>query len=516
MPAGRYKVYVDWNADGDFSDPREDVTSDVLDARFPVTMQYGRDQDRALSPIAAGEGSFALDNQSRIYSPENTSSPLTDQVVPGRALMITGQLSTGGTVYTMLRANLDDLKLMPGREDRYLSIQAIDGLGQLQGVTISTGVYQGLRPGEAIGVILDAVGWSATLRDLDLGATVMPFWWVDNSDALTAVLDLVASEGPPSLVTVDSSGRFVFRSRHHRLLLAASTTAQSTWQSSGSLEPMFSAPTDYSAGFTEIINSISFELPLYFIAEPAPVWTSPGQLSIAAGETLNIVAQGTSPFINAIAPVADTDFTVLSGSVSVALLRTSGASTTIQIAAAGSAVISDLQLRAQAITTASTVQISAQDGASILKYGPQSLPSARAPKWASRGDAQAICNVILGARAERLPTISVTMKSANPTRLTQQLTRNLSDRVRIVESHSGLDADCFIERIGHTITEGGADHKTTFGCEKAPTQIAGAFILGSATSGVLGTNKLGRRGLANPSTMFTLGTGVLGTNILAA
>lgn len=518
MPAGRYRVYVDWNADGTFTGPRDEVTSDVLDGRIPLTMQYGRDQTRALSPIAPGESRFALDNQSRLYSPENTSSALYDQVVPSRSMMVTG--TVGASTYTMLRASFDDLKLYPGREDRYLSVECRDPLGQLVGATVSTALYQGITTGQAVAVILDAVGWPAGLRDIDPGATIMPFWWLDGADAFQAIQDLILTEGPPALVTVDSSARFVFRSRHHRLLLTSSNTVQSTWRSSGSLEPVVSSPADYNAGFKEIVNAIAFELPQMIVSgELTTVWQSQGPISIAAGQTVQITAQGTTPFLNAQTPVADTDFTLLTGAVSVALIRTSGASTTIQLTAGSTAVIADLSLRAQAVSTSNTIQVVAEDAGSIAKYKRQSLPSDKAPKWASPGDAQAICQVLLGQRAERLPTISVTMVSANTTRVTQQLTRNLSDRVHLVESHTGLDADCFIEQIGHAITQGGAEHKTTFGLEKAPAQAAGVFILGSATSGVLGTNKLGRRGLAQPSTMFVLGSGtngVLGTNVLTA
>lgn len=511
----RYKAYVDWNADGDFTDPLEDVTSDVLDGRTPVTMQYGRDQARALSPIAVGQAAFALDNQSRVYSPENTSSALNGQVVPGRSVMVTG--TVGVTTYTLLRATIDDFKLQPDRSERYISVTCIDPLGQLRGVQVTTPLYQGVRPGEAIGYILDAVGWPAALRDLDLGATVMPFWWLDGDDAFQAVLDILDSEGPPALVTVDTSGRIVFRSRHHRLLLSASTTAQSTWRSSGSLEPLISSPAEYNHGFKEIVNSVTFDVPQRAVSGTlTAVWSSQGLTSVSAGETLEITAQGNSPFIGAEIPLDGVDFTTVSGTVSMSLSRDSGGSTLISVVGVGgSATIADLQLRAFAVSTVNTVRVAATDPSSVAKYGPRSLPSGRDPKWPSLGDARAIAQVILGQRAERLPTMTVTMVSANTTRVTQQLTRNLSDRVHITESHTGMDSDMFVEQIGHAITQGGAEHKTTFGLEKCPAQITGVFILGSATSGVLGTNKLGKRGLATSSTMFILGTSVLGTGVLA-
>lgn len=514
MATGTYRVYIDWINDGDFADLNDEVTARVVDSRAPLTVQYGRDARRALSPIAVGEAHFPLNNQSRDYSPENSASPLAGQVVPARAVQITGTVSGGGT-YTMYRGQLDDFTVLPSRDDRYITVNCIDALGAFRGVSLSTSLYQGLRPGEAIGVILDALGWPASARDLDTGGTVMPYWWLDKADAFTAIMDLVAAEGPPALVTVDGQGRVVFRGRHHRLQNSASTTVQSTWRASGT-EPLISPPADYNAGFKEIINTVAFDLPMRATAGAlSPVWAAQGQISIADGDTVMVTAAANDPFDRAVVPEQGTDYTLLSGVVSMSLSRTSGQSTTIAITASGgTAVIVGLQLRAASVTTVSTYQVSAADQSSTATYGPRSLPSGQEPSWASLGDALAITQIILAQRADRLPTITVTMKAANTLRLTQQLTRDLSDRVHVTEPHTGLDVDCFIEQISHTIEQGGASHVTQFGLEKAPAQITGAFILGSATAGVLGTNKLGRRGFTDPTLMFVLGSGVLGTNVL--
>lgn len=523
MALAQYKVYADWNDDGDFADAGEDVTTRVLDGRTPLTFKYGRDTGRALSPISPGEAHFALNNQSRDYSGENTSSPLYGNVVPARPVQVTAIVSGVPTV--LFCGQLDDFKLNPDFNDRYLNVDCIDPLGSLRGAQVSTGLYQGLRPGEAIGVLLDAVGWPAALRDLDVGATVMPYWWLDRDDAYDALMDLVASEGPPALVTVDTAGRLVFRDRHHRLQRAASTTVQSTWRSSGA-EPLVSSPADYNHGWKEIINSVVFQLPQRAGAGVASVvWQSQGQVSIAAGDTLSIVAQASDPFTGAVVPVQTTafddagngngDYTLLSGTVTITLGRTSGLSTTVFVQSTGgtTAVIADLQLRAYSIATVNTIQLTAEDQGSIAKYGRRSLPDDHAPKWASNGDAAAIAQIILGQRGERLPTISVTMVAANTARLTQQLNRDLSDRVHLVETHTGLDADCYIEQISHEISQGGAEHRTTFGLEKIPAQVTGVFILGTS---LLGTGKLGRRGFTDPSSMLVLGTqATLGTNILA-
>jgi hypothetical protein len=54
----QYKFYIDWDNDGDFTDPEEDVSDRVV-ARDSVQFAYGRDEARSLSSIQAGESSFA-------------------------------------------------------------------------------------------------------------------------------------------------------------------------------------------------------------------------------------------------------------------------------------------------------------------------------------------------------------------------------------------------------------------------------------------------------------------------
>jgi hypothetical protein len=522
MPLATYKVYIDFTGGGNFVEAHEDVTQRVLDARQAVQMNYGRDQARSLSPIKAGTAQLALNNRDRYLSPENTSSPLYGNVQPGRRVKITATVASVET--TLYFGYLDDFDLDPDYDHRYVSADCLDSLGRLSGQRVSTAVYQGLRPGEAIGILLDAIGWPADRRDLDVGTTIMPFWWLDEDDAYEALMELVRSEGPPALATVDSSDRMVFRGRHHRLQRAASLTSQATWYSED-VEPMFSPPAQYNHGWKEIINSVVFQLPQRAIGAVETVWQSEGQIWVAAGDTLPVTARATDPFVSAVTPVQTTDtdadgnpngdYTLVSGTVTMSLSRTSGQSATIYITAASTAVIQDLKLRAAPVSTVNTTLVRVEDEGSITKFGRRSLPEDDAPIWGTRADAYGITQIILGQRAERLPTISVSMISANATRLAQQLNRNLSDRIHAIETHLGLDADCFIEQIDHEISEGGRRHRTTFGLEKIPTQLADVFILGSATSGVLGTDRLGRRGFTDPSMMFVLGTSLLGSGVLS-
>lgn len=232
-----YTVAVDWTSDGDFDDAYDNVTADVL-ARGPVIFSYGRDQARQLAPPKVGSLSMTLCNTDRLYSPENPDSPIADDISPAAPVKV--ETVYQDTLYPLFTGRVDDLDIHPDRGNRSIDITALDLLSLLQGVKISTELYQAQRTGTLMGVILDAVGWTGP-RDLDLGATFVPWWWLEEADAFSAMTELLASEGPPSIAYTSPDGTFVFRDRHHRLLRAASLTPQATFSAdaAGECSPVY-------------------------------------------------------------------------------------------------------------------------------------------------------------------------------------------------------------------------------------------------------------------------------------
>ena len=501
-----YDYRIDWNNDGDYSDTGENVTARVL-GREAVTVSYGRDQERSQSPVGPGQASFLLNNISRDYSPENGSSPLAGNVLPSRPVRI--QKTHNAVTYTLFNGFTDDFNVLPYRKDRSVQISCLDVLSRFRETQITTDLYQGIRTGEAIGYILDELDWPTAARDIDPGVTLIPWWWEQNTDAGQALEKLLNSEGLPALATVDSSGNFVFRDRHHRLTEAASLTSQATFRNTGA-EPKFSTPLVYDHGWRDIVNSVTLS-----VTERAPagtlenVFESTATFSIATGETKVLSVETTDPFIGAVTPVEGTDYTVLSGAVEVTLSRgfgLSAASATIFIKATSTAVVSGMRMRAYPVRETATVQVHVEEPVSISRYGRRSYTQ-DAP-WVNVYDAQAIAEILLAYRAERLPIVSLRMVSGlhgDSTRMTQMLSRDLSDRVTVVESESGLNDDFFIERIEHTISDAGAVHETVFGCEKAPTDISNVFRFDTAGHG-FNDGLFGIVGMDDPAIMFRFDT----------
>lgn len=499
MAEATYEFHIDWDGDGAFSGTGEDVTERIRDT---IDIGYGRDQARSLSPPRVGEARFELENISRDYSPENDSSPLAGNIIPARPVRI--QATHDSQTHNLFHGFTDGFDVLPALPERRVQVACLDALARFQGVRISTELHHGIRTGEAIGIVLDAIDWPEADRDLDTGATIIPWFWLDQEDGLTALEQIVNSEGPPALGTVDGDGKFVFRDRHHRLIRSASLSSQATL-SDGGTEPMISDDVTYDHGWRDIVNSVTLS-----VDERSPsgiaevVWSSDLIYSVADGETLTIRTQPADPVLNAITPVLDTDYRVRSGAVEAALSQTSGTAIVIKITGSGGpAVFDQLQLRAYPVTTRRTVEVHVEDPESVDAYGMRS-PRLDAP-WASVHDALAIGEIVLAHRAERMPIVTVRLDGQTDERLTQQLTRDLSDRVTIEESEIGLDDDFYIERIDHVISHAGFNHITSFGCEKVVSQIDDAFTFDVAGRG-FDDGKFGRTGLSDPDNIFRFDT----------
>lgn len=491
-----YSFAIDWNGDGVFTASNamlmlalmgtggvDEATQDVVSE---VTWTYGRDQDRQLSPGAVGNASMTVCNVSRKYNPENTASPLYGNLDPARDTRF--QVTWGGSTFPLFRGRLDDFDVQADFENRNVSFSFLDGMALLQGVKLSTPLYGSMRTGDLINIILNEVGWTGG-RDIDLGATIVKWWWVEGSDALSALNDLVKSEGPPSVAYIAPDGTFVFRDRHHRIQNSSSITSQGTFSAKKlgdctAVQPAgfdIVKPFTYQHGWRDIVNSVTFEVSDRIPdSEITAVWSSEDTYVLGPGESRTVTVSGSDPFKDAIVPVAGTDFTKGGpGTLLVALSRDSGASADIVLTSiGGGSVVIGLQLRARAVPVANTIKVVRTDNGSINEHGERTYPD-QAP-WADATDAEAIANTILLYYAQRRPTVQLRVVTKDPLHFMQIVTRTISDRIHIRNEEMSINDDFFIERITHVVQRVNVPgrppvHSVVFGCEKAITQSSNPF-----------------------------------------
>jgi hypothetical protein len=485
-----YRLFVDWSNSGTFANALEDVTNYVN--RTDITFGWGRKVDSLDLGAPTAQLGFELFNRGlhwdRYFSPENTSSPIYGAIYPGRTVRF--ERTHLGAIYPLHVGVLDSLAVADDTA-RTFSGLSMDDWGRPDGEKLSTQLYSGIRTGDAINIVLDAIGWTGA-RAIDPGATLMPWWWAEGIDAATAVTDLVNSEGPPAIAYVEA-GTFVFRDRHHRILSSRSRTSQALYTR---ILPAGSGPVGdfkidqgtwtYDHGTKYIANSASFAVEIRTAQQPQQVYTITDPISMLNGDVLTIFAQPSDPVLNAVAPVVGTDLIPLSGSFTATIGRTSGQVIPITITCTGDGVISSLALQAQPVTVSRTVQITASDPSSISRYGTQAWP-ATAP-WCSPYDAQAIANRIVAVYADNQPRVVLTITWA-PTRpgadryMTEILSRKISDRITIRNDVNGVNRDFYVERIDHVVSKL-LVHRLQLSCVVTePVQPANVFTFDVAGRG---------------------------------
>lgn len=496
MTVRGYTLSVDWSGHGSYGNTLEDLSSYLLDGS-ELVVTVGREGAQATLHAPSGSMDFQLNNVGREFSPENTASVIAGLVAPGKAARL--QKQVGANIYTLLEGVVDRLSVDSSAPAKDVSVSVLDAWGRPGAEKLSTPLYSGLRTGDAIHLILDAIGWSGG-RDIDPGATLMPWWWAEGEDAATAVDKLVDSEGPPAIAYVQG-GVFVFRDRHHRILRANSQTSQGTYTH---IVPAFSGPADdfkmeaktfsYDHGLDQIVNTVQLSVPVRTAGLFGEVWSSDDPITLTAGETVEIHAEASTAFLD-----ATVSSTVEFGTVSVGQSRTSGQSLVITLAATTNALVSRLAVVARPVSVTRSVKVSAIDAGSAARYETRTWPTDL--PWANHHDAKAIAQRIVAVYATNRPTVTFTIVGLDDRYLAAMMALKISDRITVRNDVVGVNADFIVERLVHRIKKLQL-HRLEISAQIAdPTQPTNAFTFGVAGKG-FNDGKFAIDGIDSATTMF--------------
>lgn len=491
-----YYVEVDWFDNGNFTDPNDDVSSH-LTMQTAVTTSYGRDDARRLSPIASGTINFELCDPNALFSPDNPDSPLMNDVRPGRPLRT--RIHHDNDDHIIFNGFIDDLDVRPSKYTDHVPLSGLDGIAKLNGVRLSTELHRGIQTGTAIGLILDEIGWPPDARQIDVGATTIPYWWEEGTDAFTAVERIINSEGPPAIAYVEpSTGDFVFRDRHHRIQDPRSNAVQATFCTTtisgcdvtGSPCPTgsfgYTDPFEYDSGWRNIINHVSFNVDVYRRAQDATeIWKSTSTITTPPDESVLPVKMVFSE------PVADISAFFFDNVWGVGTLndisvnRTSGQSVTAFISSSGGPVtIGGLALYGHVLEVVHTVSVEREDTESIDIHGVRSWPNTDAP-FLNRNDADDITQIILAHYADKTSIVKIRVAMCDDSYLSKILDLRIGDQIEVHNQQMNVhDVLYTLERIEHTIRgrrrEG---HSVVLTCLEQKRQLENAFTFDVAGLG---------------------------------
>lgn len=495
MPVGGddLLVEIDWDRNGNFTGTFDDVSSRLRGSNAgSVDVGYGREQPSAVYPTSVGEGRLVLDNRDKVLTPRNTASPLFGKVKPARPVRVRRTVTGSGTTstYVLFYGHSNDQPLEPTDEGS-VTTGLVDYLADFRGLKVSTALFRGERTGTLIGKVLDAVGWTGG-RDLDPGATVVPYWWEGGTDALEALDRLLRAEGPPALLTQGTAGEIVFRDRHHRLFDATSATSQGVWRAAGAEPVLLARPFRADEAWSGIVNDASVTVDERQAQPLGVIWESDDPVVLDSGSYV-VSVKTDEPFYGAVC-VEGVDFVNLDGvpGGTVVFSRTSGQSFTLTITPTDVFRIAHLQVRGVSVPVVRTTTVSASDATSIADYGSRGLPFDDLG-WATTADAQRILDTIVAQRKAPLTKVSCRFavgptaagtRSSSAARANAVLARNLSDRVTLKVPSAALNGDFYVESIAHS-APGVLEHVVDFGLEAVPPDVApvGTAVFRFDTSG---------------------------------
>jgi hypothetical protein len=442
---GQYRVEVDWNNDGDFTDTYDDITADVK------TIHFSRGKSDELGKAEVGQLSITVNNSTGKYTP-GAGGVISSSLLPKRPIRVTNANNN------LFYGFIEEIIPHPHLTEQDCIITAVDGLDFLSRHDLGTALYKNALTGTIHGYILDDAGWSNTMRTLDAGQDTVPYWYGHDVKARFAQEEIDDSEQGFSYV--DGAGYFRFEDRTHRST-ATHQTSQGTFTNTMS-------NITYSLNPKNVYNITKVTVTPWTLITPAvELWRLQETPSIPIGGTYTCWGEasvsGTPVFVDAWTTLNSgaTDYTA-SGTVTVA--QTNFAQS-IKIVVTNTDIVAVtitlLRARGTYYDDQTKVTRKGEDTTSQTAYQKRTLEIAG--KYMTDADkAQNLCDYAIGKYKDPRAEITMSLINQDAATLTQILNREISDRITVVNTKLGVNADFFIDHMEHDISMSGKSHTVTY------------------------------------------------------
>lgn len=237
-------IEVSFTATVDTEPDWTDITDDVQ----AVATRSGRNYE--LDRTETGTATILAENRDRQYEPGYPLSPHYPNVTPGREIRV--RATWLGTTYDLWRGRVEEWPLNWGQaDDATVTLEAVDGFELLARGDITTTAPKEWT-GQRVGRILDAAGWPAEMRDIDLGQSYVLAQELEAENALTHIL--AAADTELGIVYCDGAGKVRFIDRATREAPPAYSVQLGDDETSFAELPYVEAPLEYGLDrvYTEV------------------------------------------------------------------------------------------------------------------------------------------------------------------------------------------------------------------------------------------------------------------------
>lgn len=239
MTTATWKVEVSWSAkaagaftigtstlggtDGLAGSFGSTVLDDITEEVKSHSIRRGRSAD--FGPMSAGECLLTLNDFDGKYNPANASGPLYGSLVPMREVRVSAR-DRWGNEYERFRGYIRRIESNPARDKQEAQIEALDAFAWFARSRPTITATGPTTTGDAIAVILDAIGWTEpSKRALDRGDDIPDFSADGSRSALDLVSALLECECGTFFVSAGGVATYLDRHAYYR---APYTSVQST------------------------------------------------------------------------------------------------------------------------------------------------------------------------------------------------------------------------------------------------------------------------------------------------
>jgi hypothetical protein len=490
-----YSIAIDSNDDGDFSDLGDTISAELLEAQWRSGMAKPYHH---IAVVSTAE--IVVRNPSGTFSPERTA------LLPGKRLKI--QSDDGTIVRTHFIGAIARVEPTAGNYgERTSTIFAQDRMAELSQQQIRLPLMSNLTADEGINTILEQVTWrydrldamciigrdsigSSTIfgdnpisKTLDTGKSTFAYLgdnWEEGLFAHDAIRQLAEAEG--GRFFFNRNAEAVFYNRHH---LLQDNTVAATFEDD--VEALV-----YHYG-DSLVNVVEVQiLPRNIGAANSLLWSLSQTLTLLRDSETRITAnyrfdaqsvgalEIVKPIFTANSKSNGSGENVTS-SVQAVLVGVGASAAILEIRnrSKKTVYLTQLELHGTVLSTDYPLILTAEDAMSKALYGIHALRMT-VPVVTDIEEAQAIADWELLRHSEAQGTIHE-LQTSTRSHPTETLSLSLFDRIKVIESQTGHNANYHIVSEAHIIDKGGTRHRVSWLLEPAESDIF--FVIGTDSIG---------------------------------